>query len=722
MKPAVNVEPWAIGTEPARLGHSDGVVTLVEGSSFVVAARTGDFEPGTPQGLFFLDTRFLSQLQLTIDGETPEALGVAVAEPFAATFVQQVRCLSEQVGNLIILRKRYVGRGMREDLTVRNYGPDPVSCVLQLRLAVDFADLFEVKDGRVSGRGELWQEFTGHDFVFGVHRAGGSRGTRIAFSEPPLSGSQLATWEVRVAPHEEWQMCLHVVPIIDEREVEPRYCCGQPVEHAVPRERLVRWRRDVPSVQTDHAPLATAVARAAEDLGSLRMFDPEHADRPVVAAGAPWFMTLFGRDSLLTAWMALLVDPDLALGVLQTLAALQGQDVNPVTEEEPGRILHEVRFGAVASLSLGGGSCYYGSIDATPLFVMLLGELRRWGLAEAEVRRLLPHVDRALAWIDEFGDRDGDGYVEYARATDSGLLHQGWKDSWNSIRFADGRFAQPPVALCEVQGYVYAAYVARAHFAEEAGDAETADRYAGRAADLKQRFNRDFWLDDRGWFALGLDADKRPIDALASNMGHCLWTGIVEEERAALVAERLGSPELFSGWGIRTLASSMAAYDPVSYHNGSVWPHDNALTAAGLMRYGFVEQAQRVILALLDAAAVDGGRLPELFCGFARAEVNLPVRYPTSCSPQAWAAAAPLLFLRTLLRLDPWVPGGKLSLAPALPKPIGSLQVGGIPLAGGRVTVRVDGDNVSVEGLPPGVELIPEPRAPATTSLTRKPR
>jgi len=721
MKPSlISGGPWAMEAEPPRLGQL-GVVTLVEGPSFAVAARTGDFAPGTPQGLFFLDTRFLSQLQLTLDGEAPEALGVAVTEPFAATFVQRARRRGGQEGSLIVLRERYVGRGMREDLTVRNYGIEPVRCVLQLHVAVDFADLFEVKEGRVSGRGEFWQDFAGREFIFGARRAGGSRGTRIMFSEPPLSGPQLATWEVKVAPHEEWHLCLHVVPVIDEREVEPRYCCGQPVEHSVPRERLTRWRRDVPRVRTDHPPLATAVTCAAEDLGSLRLFDPERVDRSVVAAGAPWFMALFGRDSILAAWMALIVDPDLALGVLQTLASLQGREVNPVTEEEPGRILHEVRSGAVASRSLRGGSCYYGSIDATPLFVMLLGELRRWGLAEAEVRRLLPHADRALAWIEEFGDRDGDGYVEYRRATESALVNQGWKDSWDGIRFADGRFPQSPIALCEVQGYVYGAYLARVHFAEEAGDIETADRYARRAADLKRQFNRDFWLDDRGWFALGLDADKRPIDALASNMGHCLWTGIVDEEHAATVAKQLFSSELFSGWGIRTLASSMAAYDPVSYHNGSVWPHDNALIAAGLMRYGFVEEAHRVILALMDVAALDGGRLPELLCGFGRTEVEKPVQYPTSCSPQAWAAASPLLCLRTLLRFDPWVSGGKLWLAPVLPPPIRRLQIGGIPLAGGRITVSVEGDDVTVEGMPSEIELIEQPRNPLTTSLPREP-
>ena len=251
----------------------------------------------------------------------------------------------------------------------------------------------------------------------------------------------------------------------------------------------------------------------------------------VLAAGAPWFMTVFGRDSLLTAWMALLVDPDLALGVLQTLARFQGTEVNPRNDEQPGRILHEMRFGEAASLSLGGGSIYYGSADATPLFVMLLGELRRWGLARELVDELLPNADRALAWIEEFGDADGDGYVEYHRATERGLANQGWKDSWDGIRYADGKVAEAPIALCEVQAYVYGAYLARAHFAFEAGDTATYERYRAKAADLKEAFNRDFWVEDKGWFAVGLDADKRPIDSLTSNMGHCLWTGIVDEDR-----------------------------------------------------------------------------------------------------------------------------------------------------------------------------------------------
>jgi glycogen debranching enzyme len=347
---------------------------------------------------------------------------------------------------------------------------------------------------------------------------------------------------------------------------------------------------------------------------------------------------------------------------------------------------------------------------------MLLGELRRWGLADDAVQRLLPHADRALDWIATHGDRDGDGYVEYQRATPRGLANQGWKDSWDGISFADGRLPQPPIALCEVQGYTYAAYLARAYFALEDDDQATFERYHRKAKDLKDAFNRDFWLEERGWYALGLDADKQPIDALASNMGHCLWTGIVEEDRAALVAERLLSDEMFTGWGLRTLATSMGRYNPISYHSGSVWPHDTAIAAAGLMRYGLVEHSQRLISALLDAAEVFGGRLPELFAGFDRAELPTPAAYPTSCSPQAWAAASPLLMLRTLLRFDPWKSQGRIHVAPELIPSIGRLELTNILVAGHRFDLAWRAGHLEVDGLT-GIELDPSPRPPLSRAF-----
>ena len=515
-----------------------------------------------------------------------------------------------------------------------------------------------------------------------------------------------------MAPGGEWSACLELVAIVDGDEVEPRYRCGQPVDRAEPAARLARWRRSVPAIATDHPGLAAALASSAEDLGVLQLSDPEVPERVVVAAGAPWAMSLYGRDGLLTAWMAMLIDPELALGVLETLSRSQGRDVDPRTEEEPGRIPREVVFGPTSTTrrhGAPGGSTDYGAVDATPLFVMLLGELRRWGLAAEPVDRLLPHADRALAWIDEFGDRDGDGYVEYRRATDRGRVHQGWKGSPDAVRAADGTLGQAPIALAEVQGYVHAAYLARAEIARAAGDHAVAERWRGRAAALRANFNRDFWLEDRGWLAMALDADNKPLDALTSNMGHCLWTGIVDDDKAAAVADRLLSPELFSGWGIRTLATSMTGYNPVGYHTGSVWPHDAAIAAAGLMRYGFVEHAHRLILGLLDVAGAFAGRLPELFAGFDRAEHDFPVGYPGSCSPQAWAAASPLLMVRTLLRFEPRIPAGRLSLAPALPDAIGWLRIDDVPLLGGRITIEVDGSEVKVDGLPDGIELSREP-------------
>ncbi|MFP5312257.1 MAG: amylo-alpha-1,6-glucosidase, partial [Actinomycetes bacterium] len=416
-----------------------------------------------------------------------------------------------------------------------------------------------------------------------------------------------------------------------------------------------------------------------------------------------WFMTIFGRDSLWASEMALPVDPSLALGTLQTLADRQGTVVDPVSEEEPGKILHEVRLDVSSGLSLGGKSTYYGSVDATPLFVDVLGAVSRWGFAKETINALLPNADRALAWIRDYGDKDGDGFVEYQRLNPTGLVNQGWKDSWDGINFADGRLAEPPIALCEVQAYVYAAYLARAWMAFDDGDDALGTTYADKAAELKKRFNEEFWLPERGYYAVALDGKKQKVDSCASNMGHCLWLGLVDEDKAAQVAAHLMSPEMFSGWGVRTLASNMGAYNPASYHNGSVWPHDNAIIQAGLVRYGFVEEAQRISTALLEAAEFSGGRLPELFCGFSREQFAEPVPYPTACSPQAWAATSPILLLTSLMGYDAHVSRGGVWMNPKLPESYGDLHITNAPLAGGRVTINIRDSVPSMDGLPEGM-------------------
>ena len=692
-------------------GTPSGLVTLLEGTTFCICETSGDMRPGGAQGLFVRDTRLISRFELTVNGHVPEPLTPQSAEPFACTFLARMPPSAGLADStLLVTRRRVLSDGMDEEITLRNMSAEPLPVSLRIGVAGDFADVFEVKDGRAQGETAHVDGMTVDvdDDTIRINRECGSHlrgasvtGTRRPGADLEISATQL-TWHAVVPPRGHWSTSLHVTPSLNGRDlIEFRAAHAHPNGNraAGAEQRLADWRRQSPLVRASDPRLAALFAASTEDLGSLRIFDPEHADRAVVAAGAPWFMTIFGRDSLVTSWMILPLDPSLALGTLRTLAGLQGTEVNPQTEEEPGKILHEMRFGMQASLWLGGSSVYYGSVDATPLFVMLLGELRRWGLDRRVVDELLPHADRALEWIVNYGDKDGDGFVEYARSSELGLANQGWKDSFDGITFADGKIAEPPIALAEVQGYVYAAYLAKSHFCTERDDPGGAACWAQRAQRLKDEFNRAFWLPDKGYFALGLDGAKRPIDALGSNMGHCLWTGIVDAGKAAAVARRLTGPDMFSGFGIRTLAASSGAYNPMSYHNGSVWPHDNAICAAGLMRYGFVREAQQVAVGILECAEFFGGRLPELFCGFDRAEFAEPVHYPTSCSPQAWASAAPFHLLRTLLRFDPSVPAGQLWCDPAVPARFLPLRIESLHVAGARISLDVRDEGWSLDGL-----------------------
>jgi glycogen debranching enzyme len=706
---------WTPESEPTRTGG--GIVTLVEGSSFCICNTTGDVTGVGPLGVFFRDTRILSRWDLTVDGEPPEPLAVMTADPYRATFLGR---LPRRTGmtdiNLLVERERRVGNGLREDLLIRNPGAEASACTVAITVEADFADLFEVKEGRVQTQGERRVQTYPEGLVLDHRWRGGHRGTIIEAPGGLTVGATslnqsagIVQYHVVIPARGQWSTSLLARPLVDGEDVEASFPLDRPVAESLPAVRLKRWHDTTPIATTGHEGLQKVLGQSQKDLGALRIFDRDDPSLAAVAAGAPWFMALFGRDSLLTAYMALPVDRTLAVGTLRTLARHQGRRADPLTEEEPGRILHEVRLGVLSGLSLGGGSVYYGSADATPLFVVLLGELTRWGAEAHQIRELLPHADRALEWIDRYGDRDADGFVEYQRATDRGLRNQGWKDSWDGINFADGRLAEPPIALCEVQGYVYDAFRRRAQMAQDLNEDATAERWLERADTLKTAFNERFWLPDRGWYAIALDRDKRPVDACASNMGHCLWSGIVDDDKAQSVAKHLLSPAMFTGWGVRTLSSAMGAYDPVSYHNGSVWPHDNAFIVAGLMRYGFVEEAQQVAAALLDAAEAFGGRLPELFCGFDRDQYDEPVPYPTSCSPQAWAAATPVHLIRTLLQFDPWLCRGKLWVDPVLPPEFVPLRVEGVALGDRRINLEVTAEGAEVEGLPTNLEVLTEP-------------
>jgi glycogen debranching enzyme len=705
-------EPWSSDQLPPGQGAACSPVTLIEGSTFCISEMGGDIVPDRSHGLFVRDTRMLSRWELRVDGIEPQALSVQQPEPYSATFLGRMPPQAGKADStVLVVRRRYVGDGMREDITLRNTSARSKRVQVAVVAEADFADLFEVK-GRSKPRAPASTGAADSGVVITSGRRERRQELQITGDlNPSVSDDGVLRWRLLVPAHAEKTVSIEAVPIDDGVAMQLRHPRGHAVERTLPARRLRKWRQRGPQVRTPDRNLAEVLSRSVEDLGALRIFDPEHPRWPVVAAGAPWFMALFGRDSLLTAWMLLPWDPGLTLGTLRTLAAWQGSDFDTASEEEPGKILHEVRFGPAASFALGGRSAYFGSVDATPLFVMLLGELQRWGGKENAVAALLPHADRALEWIETCGDADGDGFVEYRRKTSHGLVNQGWKDSWDGVNFADGSIAEPPIALAEVQGYTYAAYRARAQLARQSGDDRAAARWRKKAKQLKRDFNERFWLPESGWYAIGLDADKRPIDSLASNIGHCLWTGIADKDKAAAVARHLMSPEMFSGWGIRTLATSMAAYNPMSYHNGSVWPHDNAICAAGLMRYGYVEHAQRVTDAIIDAAQGFGYRLPELFCGFAKDEFGTPVPYPTSCSPQAWAAAAPLLLLHSLLRFNPEVSSGQLWCAPEVPDRYLPLRVSGLRVGKSRLAVEIGEGHWEITGLEPvSIEVIPLPR------------
>ena len=668
-------------------------ITLAHGRSFAICDETGDIGGGV-QGLYVGDTRIAAQLEMTIDGKLVEPLAWHSDEPFHARFVGRTA-----EPHLLVFRDHWVGSGLRTDLRVRNPGRDQRRVTIRVTVGTDLADVFDVKDGRAAGHcvepAAVRDGFSLGD-TNGPHAA-------VVRASPPASLGTVGTftWDLDLAPRDEWSACLEWSAVHGGGEIAPDYRCGDTPAGEPPSAELAAWRALRPTLRTDVPGLARTFRRSVDDVGALRIVDPAHRSEPVVAAGAPWFMTLFGRDALLTAWMALVADPSLALTTLTTLARLQGRATMPENDEQPGRILHEVRFNSAASLALDDADIYYGSADATPLFVMLVHELWRWGTPLETLRPLLPAVDAALDWCANHGDADGDGYVEYVRASPGGLRNQGWKDSHDAIHFADGELAEPPIALCEVQAYVHAAWLGGADLAAACGDESTAAARRSRAVALKDAFNRDFFLPDRQGFAVALDADKRPVSSITSNMGHCLWAGIVEPEHTEAVARWLAGPEFASGWGLRTLATSMARYDPLSYHNGSVWPHDTAIAIAGLRRAGFTDAATELSLALLRACRASGGRPPELFSGLDATDMAVPVPYPASCSPQAWASAAPLLIVRAMLGLEPDVPAGRLGLDPVLPPGATHLELDGMALGADHVTIAVRDGEVDVDGLSP---------------------
>ncbi len=656
---------------------SEGTLSVLEGSTFVVGDRLGDVraDEGREHGFFSEDTRFISRWVLRVQERPLELLSLHQGTHFDAQFFLTPRIGPDEQAPCSIVRHRLVDHVWMEEVTVTNHLHVASRLRVALEVDTDFADLFEIKDG-VTAKREVTYSHDGAGLTLAYKHGEFRRAVTIEASSPAAITRAGFEYSLNLAPGEEWSTTFTISPfaaqpglVFTRREPRGRLADMRTAKSA----ELETWLASAPALETDDPGLLRTYRTSLSDLGALRMHPDLAEGATLPAAGLPWFMALFGRDSLITSFQALPYLPGLAATTLRVLAARQATVRDDFHEQEPGKILHELRFGELTARGERPHSPYFGSADATPLFLVLLDEYHRWSGDDELVLGLEANARAALAWIEESGDLDGDGYVEYeCRNPTTGLVNQCWKDSWDSMQFADGRLARGPVATCEIQGYVYDAQRRSARLAREVWDDEAlSNRLDERADDLRARFRRDFWMPGRGCHALALDGDKQQVDSLTSNIGHLLWSGILDDSEAAATAEKLLDDQLYSGWGVRTLGAREAGYNPLGYHTGTIWPHDNSLIAAGLARYGHHEAAGAIASATLAAAPYFEYRLPEVFAGFPSALTSVPVAFPTASRPQAWAAGAPLLLLMTLLDLQP----GSTTVETDLPDPIGHVTL-----------------------------------------------
>ena len=679
--------------------RTERLYSIKEGDMFLYADAEGnlDAEEAIGAGLYYRDTRFLSDYVLTVDGRSPLLLSTSADRPYASHIDlanQDLSGLDGSVaalqGTINIRRTRVIKDRLYERIRIKNYNATAVTMTIGLTFASDFADIFEVRGLKRTQRGKLALPksdgrsavlaYLGQDNVF--------RESRITFEPEPTEvevvGEQIKVrWRLELAPSQTEVIGLEVEPRVAGVQAAPE--SFDSAVHQL-RRSYEEWERSCTRIWTDNQLYNALLTRAMRDLRALRT-PTEHGD--VVAAGIPWFVAPFGRDALVTCHQTLVLNPDITRTTLQVLGRFQADEVDTWRDAEPGKILHELRQGELARARIIPHSPYYGSVDSTPLWLLLLGTYYRWTDDLAFCRELLPNVERALHWIDHYGDLDGDGFLEYQRSSPRGLENQGWKDSHDSVVHTDGKIAEGPIALAEVQAYAYLAKLRIADIYEALGRSDQAVVLRSQAGTLRARFNERFWIESEQYFAEALDGEKRQVGSVTSNPAHGLYCDVVDAEQGQLMARRLLAPDMFSGWGIRTMSKSSVAYNPMSYHNGSVWPHDNAFIGAGLKRYGHAKATNRLATALFDmAVTVDDMRLPELFCGFTRRSPNRPVAYPVACSPQAWASGAPYLLLQSMLGISARAPENTLLVnQPSLPPWLNTVELHNLRV--GRSTISV---------------------------------
>src|SRR5882724_2183636 len=685
--------------EPRKVNN----LTLVDGKTFLSTTVSGDINPaGAPDvGFFHDDTRFLSQLELRVGGHR----AVVLSSTTEKTFTSQIELTTGNItlrdsfdlpeNTIHIRREQLLSSGVFFDrLTFENFNLSPVEFVIEIKVDSDFVDVFQVRGVARSQHGQYYRPVVRRDSIKFVYHGLDNRwrSTEVRMSpEPHQIENETARWQIKLPPSRRMDIEMQVVPFVSP-SAGPDFTTDPKVKNVqgfhdnrrARRHAFARWESGVTKFSCSNEVYATSLATATSDFHALLIPDGE---QHVIAAGIPWFASLFGRDSIIAAYQSLSLEPQLAIDTLRVLARYQGKEVSDWYDEQPGKILHEYRTGEMVRNREMPFGPYYGSVDSTPLFLILLSETFNWTADEQLVQELLPNVYRALEWIERYGDLDGDGFVEYQRRTPRGLANQGWKDSWDAIMHRDGSVAETPIAMAEVQGYVYEAKYRISSLLRHFGDISAADRLKREANELQRRFEKSFWMPKQNFYAMALDKAKKQVQVVGSNPGHLLFCRIVGKDRARAITQRLMAEDMFTGWGWRTLAASEPVFNPLSYHRGSVWPHDNSLIAHGMALNDLRGPALHCLTSLYQASVnLRDYRLPELFCGVQRREYDEPVHYPVSCSPQAWASGAMFLMLTSVLGIRPSAPRRELNIVnPVLPPWLEYLNIRNMRVGKSRV-------------------------------------
>jgi glycogen debranching enzyme len=691
--PSPYVEP-RIAFETLEPRKSNNL-TLIDGKTFLSTTVAGEITPaGAPDvGFFYDDTRFLSRLELRVEGTRTAVLSASTEKTFASQIelttgsIRMAGTLDLPEHTVHIRREQLLaGDVLFDRLTFENFHLAPAQLTVEMTLDADFTDVFQVRGCERRIHGHYFRPvFKGRTLSFYYRGLEGIlRQTLIEFSlQPSEVINQTVLWKLNLPPLGHVQMNMTVTPLVEAKKSRAlNYDHGAALR--MRRETFYQWENQSTRFSSNNEVFDEAMRTSVADFHALRIPDGE---QHVIAAGIPWFATLFGRDSIIAAYQTLCLNPQLAVDTVRVLARYQGREVNDLRDEAPGKILHEFRTGEMTQCGEMPFSPYFGSVDSTPLFLILLGETFNWTADDDLVREMLPAAYAALDWISKYGDFDGDGFVEYLCRSPRGLVNQGWKDSWDANIHRDGRVAKPPIALAEVQGYVYEAKYRMASLLRQFGDTTTADRLRREATEMAKRFDKAFWMPSRSYYAMGLDCDKRPMEVISSNPGHLLFTRMLPRDRVRAIVDRLMRDDMFSGWGWRTLSTEERGFNPMSYHRGSVWPHDNSLIAHGMALNELRAPAIKVLTSLFQAALnFRDYRLPELFCGMQRREHDEPVHYPVSCSPQAWASGSLFLILVSVLGIRPSAPRKELNIInPELPDWLEYLHIRNLRVGNSRV-------------------------------------